>query len=531
MLRAWQPRLVCIAFVVLPMGLLRVAGVTSAHLAGVEAAPRPAQVRQICQSGLLMSPGCIANISGSGTPPLKEPEGIAVNASGDVFVADTGNSLVREIKAGTRTLTTVAGGGSDDVADGGPPTGAALENPAGVAVDAQGDLFIADTGDHRVLEVSADLHRITTVAGDSGDGNTTDREPSGPALGAGMDPKGLAVDGAGNVYIVDGTEVREISAASPRTITTVAGNNRDDAGGVSCEPGQCAGVPALQAKLYGPAGLALDTAGNLYIADYNNLRVRKVAAAAPRLMSVVAGSGDGGYGGDCGPATASAALLYAPRDVAVDRQGDLYVTADDVVRMVDPTGRLRTVAGSAGTKVTYPCDPHDAATGFAFDNLWGIALDGAGNLYLTDNNTNQVLEVAAPAVAGPPAATPTRVATAIATPTSTQSAQTPVAQLDDVVLSIYPVPETIVTGDNMPVTVYAVPGSKVALDMELVTSGDQVLYAATTTVVVGPSGSASASIPVSFDPHGSEQFTAVIRATTTRGMDVRRFDVTIVTSP
>ena len=354
--------------------------------------------------------------------PLKEPEGIAVNASGDVFVADTGNSLVREIKAGTRTLTTVAGGGSDDAADGGPPTGAALENPAGVAVDAQGDLFIADTGDHRVLEVSADLQRITTVAGDTGDGNTTDREPSGPALGAGMDPKGLAVDAAGNVYIVDGTEVRAISAASPRTITTVAGNNRDSGSGASCAPGQCAGVPAIQAKLYGPAGLTLDAAGNLYIADYNNLRVRKVAAAPPRIMSVVAGSGDGGYGGDCGPATASAALLYAPRDVAVDRKGDLYITADDVVRMVDPTGRLRTVAGTAGTKVTYPCDLHDAATGFAFDNLWGLAVDGAGNLYLTDNNANQVLEVAAPAMVGAATSTPAGTPTAIRVPAITPEA-------------------------------------------------------------------------------------------------------------
>ncbi len=412
MWRVWQPRCVCVAFVVLPIGLSRPADWRPRLPAGVMAASaRPAQVQPFCQPGVAMARGCIANISGSGTPPLKEPEGIAVSAAGDVFVADTGNSLVREIKPGTRTLTTVAGGGSDDAASGGSPTDAALENPAGVAVDAQGNLFIADTGDHRVLEVSADLHSITTVAGDSGDGNATDREPSGPALGAAMDPKGIAVDAAGNVYVVDGTEVREINTASPRTITTVAGNNRDDASGVGCAPEQCASVRAIQAKLSGPSGLALDTAGNLYIADYNNLRVRKVDAAPPHVMSVAAGSGNGGYGGDCGQATANAVGLYEPRDVAVDGKGNLYITADDVLRMVDPTGRIVTVAGTADTEARYPCDLHDAATSFDFDNLWGIAVDGAGNLYLTDNNANQVLEVAAPAVAGAATATSTPAGT------------------------------------------------------------------------------------------------------------------------
>ncbi len=518
MWRAWQLRLVCVTLVALPIGLSQPAGWRPTLPGSVAAAgARPAAVRLVCQPGLTVSPDCIAKISGSGSPPLKEPEGIAVNAAGDVFVADTGNSLIREITAGSRTLTTVAGGGSDDTANGGSPTDAALENPAGVAVDAHGNLFIADTDDHRVLEVSADLRSITTVAGDAGGGNTATAEPSGPALGATMNPKAIAVDAGDTIYITDGNEVRSIGAATPRTINTVAGNNTDDTSGYCCDGTDNAGVPATKAKLYGPSGLAFDAAGNLYIADYNNLRVRKLDAAT-HVITTVAGSGDGGYGGDCGPATA--ALVYEPNGVAMDRKGNLYFTGDNVVRMVDTTGRIVTVAGVIGKEDTIGCDPHGSATGVGFGDLWGIAIDGAGNLYLTDNQTGAVQEVGAPAAALAPRAAPTP-----------QPTQTPAAHPEDVVLSVYPAPQTISTGESIPVVVYAVPGSKVALDLQLVTSAAQVLYEATTAVAVGSDGSASASIPVSFDPHGSEHVTAVIRATTARGMDVRRFEVTITTGP
>ena len=224
---------------------------------------------------------------------------MAVDASGNLYIADTGNNRIRKVSA-TGIITTVAGNGSAGYSgDGGPATSAQLDGPEGVAVDGSGNLYIADTCNNRIRKVSA-TGIITTVAGNGSAGYSGD---GGPATSAQLSlPAGVAVDGSGNLYIADSgnNRIRKVSATG--IITTVAGNG---------SPGYSGdGGPATSAQLNQPAGVAVDASGNLYIADSSNNRIRKVSATG--IITTVAGNGFDGYSGDGGPAT-SAATQLAPR--------------------------------------------------------------------------------------------------------------------------------------------------------------------------------------------------------------------------
>jgi hypothetical protein len=239
-----------------------------------------------------VSVGTIATVAGDGTcsyagdggpassAELTFPQGVALDGAGNLYIADQGNCVVREVVGGT--ITTVAGNGTCSYAgDGVPATSAELNGPTGVALDGAGDLYIADRSNCRVRKVVSGT--ITTVAGNGTCGYAGD---SGPALGAELDvPEGVALDGAGNLYIADRSNcrVREVSGG---TITTVAGNGTCGYGGDS--------GPATSAELNGPTGVALDGAGDLYIADTTNCRVRKVSGGT---ITTVAGNGTCGYGG------------------------------------------------------------------------------------------------------------------------------------------------------------------------------------------------------------------------------------------
>jgi sugar lactone lactonase YvrE len=254
----------------------------------------------------------VAGYSGDNGPAtsaqLSFPCAVAVDTGGNLYVAD--GQRIRMISGGT--ITTVAGTGvSGYSGDDGPATSARLFNPTGVAVDTAGNLFIADANNYRVRKVSA-LGTITTVAGTGTVGYSGD---NGPATSAQINyPVGVAVDAAGNLYIAElyNHVIRKVSASG--TITTVAGTG---VAGYSGENG-----PAASAQLNKPSDVAVDTAGNLYIADYQNYRVRKVSAAG--TITTVAGSGSPGFVGDNGPAT-SAALGYVS-GLAVDGTGHLYFT-------------------------------------------------------------------------------------------------------------------------------------------------------------------------------------------------------------
>src|SRR5581483_675847 len=260
----------------------------------------------------------IGGINGDGGPAtlaeLSNPDGVAVDGAGDLFIADLINNDVREVVAATGLIKTVAGdvtGGINQ--DGIPATEAAVFQPEGVAVDGAGDLFIADGHDQRVREVVAATGVITTVAGTGTFGYNGE---GGLATGAELAfPEGVAVDGAGDLFIADtaNNRVREVAAASG-LITTVAGTGTGGFGGD--------GGLATGARLSDPVAVAVDGAGDLFIADYGNARVREVVAATG-VITTVAGTGTAGYNGDGGPAVG--AELNEPSGVAVDGAGDLFI--------------------------------------------------------------------------------------------------------------------------------------------------------------------------------------------------------------
>jgi sugar lactone lactonase YvrE len=250
--------------------------------------------------------------SGDGGPArlarLSFPSGVAVDSKGDVFIADTGNHRVRRVGPDGK-ITTIAGVGHFGFCgDGGLAVQASLNGPMGVAVDSKGDVFIADAGNHRVRCVRTS-GLITTVAGIGCLGLVGDE---GPATQAALGlPMGVAVDAQGVLYISDRFNQRIRRVGPDGVITTLAG------GGVSSGDGG----PATQAGLRGPCGVAVDPAGNVYIADQHNERVRRVGVDG--IITTIAGNGTFGLSGDGWSATQ--ASLNSPAGVAVGADGTIYI--------------------------------------------------------------------------------------------------------------------------------------------------------------------------------------------------------------
>jgi sugar lactone lactonase YvrE len=262
--------------------------------------------------------GAAANAS------LFNPAAVAVDASGDLFIADELNNRVREV--GTNGLiSTVAGDGTNGFSgDGATATNASLSGPAGLALDGSGDLFISDAGNNRVREVGTN-GLIGTVAGNGTNGFSGD---GGPATNASLsNPAGLAVDAWGNLFIADSGNKRIRKVATNGVITTVAGNG--DAGYYGD------GGPATNAFLESPAAVAVDLFGNLFIADSTE-HVRQVAPNG--VINTVAGNAGFGYSGDGGPPTN--ARLSDVYGVAVDTLGDLFIadTGNNRIRKVTAFG-------------------------------------------------------------------------------------------------------------------------------------------------------------------------------------------------
>jgi len=353
-------------------------------------------------NSLEIPPGIITTVAGNGSSGysgdggaataagLDWPFGVAVDAGGNIYIADTKDNRIREVSASTGIITNVAGNGSGGYSgDGGPATAAGLASPYGVAVDAAGNLYIADTYDNRIREVSASTGIITTIAGN---GSQNDSGDGGPASAAELDvPIGVAVDAPGNLYIADysGGRIREVSA-STGIITTVAGN-----GTIETYSGD--GGPATAAGLGIPTGVAVDAAGNLYIADFFDDVIREVSASTG-IITTVAGNGSPVYSGDGGAATAAG--LDDPRGVAVDAAGNLYISTTD-------DGRIREVSASTGIITTFAGNSSGGvysgdggpATAAGLGGPIGVAVDAAGNLYISTVGDNRIREVSSGLVA------------------------------------------------------------------------------------------------------------------------------------
>lgn len=265
--------------------------------------------------------GIISAYAGNGSPSyagdggqatsasLDGPTGCVLDAAGNLYVSDEANNVVRKITATTGIITTVAGNGygagesyGGSSGDGGPAVFAELNHPWGLAIDSAGDLFIADNGNNRIQEVSTSTGMIKTVA----------------SFGNGTNPQGLALDGAGNLYIADQgkCEVERLNL-STNLLTTVAGNG-------TVGEGQSVvgdGGPATSAVLAEPQGVILDAAGDIFISDSNDQRVREVTASTGIIKTVVGTTT--GYSGDGGAATS--AKLHNPEELFFDASGNLYI--------------------------------------------------------------------------------------------------------------------------------------------------------------------------------------------------------------
>jgi hypothetical protein len=267
---------------------------------------------------------------------LDSPTGIAVDASNNVYIADTHNNRIREVLASTGVINTIAGTGVAGFAgDGGAATSALLNYPTAVAVDSAGNIYIADTNSHRIREIKSGT--ISTVAGDGEQFYSGD---SGLATAAGLDsPNGVAVDSSFNIYIGDTHNQRvRLVTFTTGIISTLAGT------GVKTYTAD--GVAANSSALARPRGLAISPNGTLLIADSDNDRVRAVSGGS---ISTVVGSGQQGFSGDTALGTASA--IDTPRVVAATANNNVLVadTENDRVRTVDGNGDLITVAGLAPT--------------------------------------------------------------------------------------------------------------------------------------------------------------------------------------
>lgn len=340
----------------------------------------------------LPAAGNISTVAGNGTAGysgdnglataanLSVPEAVAVDSAGNIYIADTFNCVIRRVAASTGYISTVAGNGTRGYSgDGGPATIAKLYMPTGVAVDVAGNIYFADN--QRIRKVTASTGIITTVAGSGIQGYSGD---GGPATRAELNwPWAVAVDAVGNIYFTDtdNQRIRKV-AVSTGIITTVAGIGTPGYSGD--------GGPATSAELNSPFGIAVDAAGNIYFADYFNNRARKVAASTGDI-STVAGNGTQGFSGD--GATATSAEMYYPTSVAVDTVGNIYI-ADDVndrIRKVTAsTGIIQTVAGTGSTGYSGDGGP---ATGGELFWPYGVAVDTSGNIYVADKDNNRIRAV------------------------------------------------------------------------------------------------------------------------------------------
>ncbi|MEV0963164.1 RICIN domain-containing protein [Streptomyces sp. NPDC049910] len=316
---------------------------------------------------------------------LNRPSGIAVDGTGSLYIADYSHR-VRKITSDGRISTVAGTGAAGFGGDGGPAASAQLNYPRGLAVDGADAVYIADGNNHRVRKIMSD-GTISTVAGTGAAGFSGD---GGPATAARLHtPLSVAVDSTGNLYIADYGNHRIRKITTDGTISTVAGTG---AAGFSGDGG-----PPASARLNNPYAVAVDGAGGLCIADCGNQRVRKITSDG--TISTVAGTGSVGFGGDGGPATA--ARLHTPLSVAVDSTGNLYIAdyGNHRIRKITSDGTISTVAGTGAAGFSGDGGPPASAQ---LNNPFGLAVDCVDTLFIADHANNRVRKVASARLAGLP---------------------------------------------------------------------------------------------------------------------------------
>jgi hypothetical protein len=367
------------------------------------------QVFKVDTSGILTiyAGNGIFGYSGDGGPAtsaaLNNPDGLALDGSGNLYIADTGNSVIREVLGSNGTIQTVAGNATAGYSgDGGSAAAAELNDPYGVFVDGSGNLFIADTSNCLIRKVSGG--NISTVAGTP---STIATQPcsyagdGGPATSALLNqPYGVFVDGSGNIFIADtnNSVIRVVNPGSQSVtianitipagdIQTVAGIQYDSSDGDSCQFTGDSGA-ATSAYLCQPQAVFVDGSGNIYIADNANFAVREVVTGGN--ISTVAGTlGSDGYSGDGG--AAASATLSGPTGIFLDDSSDIFIADDQnsAIREVSG-GNISTFAGNA--TLGWSGDG-GSATNAALNSPFGVFVDGSGDLYIADTYNSAIREV------------------------------------------------------------------------------------------------------------------------------------------
>ena len=347
---------------------------------------------------VVFTPGVLTTVAGTGaeghsgdggpatSATLFAPYGIRTDARGNLYIADRLSCYIRRVDTGG-IITTVAGNGTCSFVgdglpsgDGGTATSAALGSPQGLAIDAAGNLYIADFQNHRIRKVNPS-GIISTVAGNGTSGFSGDGDIATKAQF--FYPADVAVDASGNLFIADENNARVRKVNKNGIISTVAGN------GVSGYGGD--GGPATSAALSIPTGVAVDSAGNLYVADSAGQRVRKIDASG--TISTFAGTGVSGGTIISDNVPAGAANLAYPTGVAPDNNGNVYIAnyLGSLVSKVDSSGALTNVAGNG---IAGFSQDGGSATASSLYLPWSVAADGFGNLYISETTGNRIRKLA-----------------------------------------------------------------------------------------------------------------------------------------
>ena len=373
------------------------------------------------------------------------PSGIAVDPAGNILVADTGNSRIRRIDAGTATVTTLAGSRAGFSGDGGPAVQAGLNAPRGMAIGPDLNVYIADSSNHRIRRVDT-AGTITTVAGNgtAGFGGDGVRATATPL----NSPRGVAFDGSGRLIIADTFNHRVRMIDDDGIIQTLVGGREEGIAGTPTDAAELIfprtvvvderrrmiiadsgghrilrvapagdtiilagtglpgfsgdGFPARQARVFSPAGIAVDGGGNILVADTGNHRVRRLAieelrwspfglSPGPSIIRTFAGTGMPGFLGDGGPSTA--ANLRSPSGIAVDRRGNMIISdgANHRIRRVDGASGIITTVG--GTGIGGFSGDNGPANEAMLNFPQGVAVDATGNTFIADNLNHRVRQI------------------------------------------------------------------------------------------------------------------------------------------
>ncbi|MGA7646156.1 MAG: hypothetical protein WBW01_06570, partial [Terriglobales bacterium] len=356
--------------------------------------------------------------SGDGGSPtnaeLNNPGAVFVDLSGNVFIADTSNSAIREILASSGDITTVAGNGVAGYSgDTGPATSAELDSPQGVFVDSQGDIFIADSANNVIREVVASTGNIQTVVGNGTAGFVDNVAPLSAELD---DPYAVAVDISGNIFIADNANdvIRVVNTGTSaltfgpisvpaNTILTVAGTPLLDCGESqnpsSCGDGNVANT-LNTVYLSSPAGVAVDTHDDIFIADTFDNAIREVSELTGIIETVAGTIGAiGGFSGDGGPATS--AFLDSPYGVFIDQSNDIFIADSEnaaIREVVASTGLIQTIAGIPATTGGFPTPGFSGdggpATSAELDFPSGVFGTLTGKVFIADTDNSRIRELA-----------------------------------------------------------------------------------------------------------------------------------------